>query len=136
MPGGLIEEQLTQSVIGAFFKVHRTLGYGFLENVYASALEFELKRRGHRVQREVPVVVFYDGVAVANQRLDMVVDETLVIELKATDKLHPDATRQLFNYLRATNLEVGLLLHFNRRADFYRVVCSNNKPHPPIPRNP
>ena len=135
VPGGLIEEALTESVIGAFFKVHNTLGYGFLESVYAAALELELHKRGHRVQREVPVVVWYEGIAIANQRIDTLVDAKLILELKSTERLHTDATRQLYNYLRATNIKVGLLLHFTRYAEFYRVVCSNKESHPVHPRN-
>lgn len=125
-PGGLIKENLTYSVIGAFFAVHRTLGFGFIEQVCAAALELELRERGHSVAREMSVVVRYSGVEIAHQRLDMVVDNTLVVEIKATEKLHKDAGRQLYNYLRATNLEVGLLLHFGRDAHFYRVICENS----------
>lgn len=136
-PGGLIEEELSHSVIGAFYKVHRTLGAGFLESVYAAALELELRNRGHDVGREVLVVVRYEGVNIAHQRLDMLVNERLIIEIKATEKLHKDASRQLFNYLRATNLELGLLLHFGPSAAFYRVVCENNsKARPKTPLNP
>ncbi|HWH53629.1 MAG TPA: GxxExxY protein [Gemmatimonadaceae bacterium] len=124
--GGLVEERLSYSVIGAFFAVHRQLGFGFLESVYSRALEAELRTRGHQVSREFAISVHYRGVEIAHQRLDMVIDEKLVIEVKATERLHSDACRQLFNYLRATSLEVGLLLHFGRRADFYRVICQNH----------
>jgi GxxExxY protein len=120
----LIEEELTRSVIGAFFSVHRALGFGFLEHVYAAALERELLQRGHRVDRELNVVIRYDGADIAHQRLDMVVDDKLVIEIKSTEHLHRDAKRQLYNYLRATKFEVGLLLHFGRSANFYRVICT------------
>src|SRR5215216_4135757 len=125
-PGGLIEEELSYSVIGGFFKVHRTLGFGFVEPVYSSAMEFELQSRGHDTIREFGVTVRYLGVDIAHQRLDMVVDQRLIVEIKATEKLHKDACRQLYNYLRATNLEVGLLLHFGREANFYRVICENS----------
>lgn len=120
--GGLVEAELSCSVVGAFLKVYNTLGYGFLEQVYASALEVELRQRGHRVAREVKVVVWYSGVPIARQRLDMVIDERMIVEIKATEKLHRDALRQIYNYLRATNLEIGLLLHFGREANSYRVV--------------
>lgn len=123
----LIHEELTHSVIGAFFKIHKALGFGFMEHVYSAALEHELSARGHHVSREFGVAIYYDSVMVAKQRLDMVVDQRLVVEVKATERLHRDAARQLYNYLRATNLEVGLLLHFNRSADFYRVICTNAK---------
>jgi GxxExxY protein len=124
-PGGLLEERLTESVIGAFYHVHRTLGFGFLEHVYAAALAMELRNRGHRVDRELGVTIWYEGVEIAHQRVDMVVDGKLILEIKAVERLHPDALRQLRNYLRATNIEVGLLLHFGRAASFYRAVYEN-----------
>lgn len=90
-----------------------------------TALERELRRRGHKVARELSVRVRYKGEELGAQRLDMVVDDVLVIEGKSTQALHPSATRQLYNYLRATNLELGLLLHFGPKPQFYRVICQN-----------
>ncbi|MFI5242576.1 MAG: GxxExxY protein [Gemmatimonadales bacterium] len=81
---------------------------------------------GHRVDREVSVMVYYRGEPLAEQTLDMIVDEKLVLETKATELLHPNASLQLFSYLCATNLEVGLLLHFGRKPKFYRVICQNH----------
>lgn len=121
-PGGLIEEELTHSVIGAFFDVYNTLGYGFLEHVYALALERELLDRGHRVGREVSVNIVYNGLPLTSQRLDFVVDEKVVVEVKSTQILPAYAARQLHNYLRATNLAVGLLLHFGPEPKFQRLV--------------
>lgn len=126
-PGGLIEEELTYSVIGAFFAVHRKLGFGFLEQIFAAALELELTARGHRVAREFEVIIKYDGVPIGRQRLDMVVDDKVIVEIKSPERLHKDAGRQLYNYLRATTLEVGLLLHFGREANFYRLVFDNTR---------
>lgn len=121
----LLEEQLTRSVIGAFFEVYNNLGFGFLEHVYVMALERELLARGHRIGREVSVHVSYKGHIVAVQRVDMIVDGRLVVETKAGVELPKAAQRQLFNYLRATRLEVGLLLHFGLEPRFHRVICSN-----------
>jgi len=121
-PGGLIEEELTRSVIGAFFDVYNTLGYGFLEHVYALALERELLGRGHRVGREVSVNIAYKGISLTSQRLDFVVDEKLIVEAKSTQILPAFAARQLYNYLRATNLEIGLLLHFGPEPRFHRLI--------------
>jgi GxxExxY protein len=118
----LIEERLTHSVIGAFFEVYNTLGFGFLEMVYVMALERELIGRGHEVSREIWVPVLYKGEELCKQRIDMVVDGKLVIEPKSTADLPKTGTRQLHNYLRATNLRVGLLLHFGAEAKFYRLV--------------
>src|ERR1700694_3612317 len=108
----LIEEALTHSIIGAFFGVYNTLGFGFLEHVYVMAVERELRARGHDVAREMCVRVIYKGEDLAAQRLDMIVDAKVIVEVKATAELHKYAPRQLYNYLKATNLEVGLLLHF------------------------
>ena len=119
----LVEEHLTGSVIGAFYKVYNTLGFGFLEQVYMMALERELHFRGHAVGREVYVRVCYDGVEISRQRIDMIVDERLIIEVKSTQDLHKSAARQVYNYLRATRIEAGLLLHFGPEPAFYRLVC-------------
>lgn len=121
--GELIEAALSKSVIGAFFEVYNTLGYGFLEHLYVLAIERELLARGHRVGREVGVRVMYKGEELGCQRLDVIVDDKLVVEIKSTQELHKSATRQLFNYLHATNLEIGLLLHFGPEARFYPVIC-------------
>jgi GxxExxY protein len=132
----LVEERLTHSVIGAFFDVYNTLGFGFLEHVYVMALERELIARKHRVGREVAVRVLYKGHELAEQRLDMIVDEKLVVETKSTYELHKSANRQVYNYLRSTNLEVGLLLHFGPEARFYRLVHRNKTKDPSNQDNP
>ena len=121
----LVEEALTHSVIGAFFDVYNALGFGFLESLYVTALERELKGRGHRVAREFAVNIVYKGRTIGSQRLDLVVDDKLVVETKSTFDLHKVAVRQVYNYLRATNLEIGLLLHFGPEPKFYRVICPN-----------
>jgi GxxExxY protein len=123
----LVEEQLTRSVIGAFFEVYNTLGFGFLEHIYVMALERELLTRGHRVAREVSVHVTYKGHILGVQRIDMIVDEKLIVEIKSCPELPVAARRQVFNYLRATKLEVGLLLHFGLEPRFHRLFSSNTK---------
>lgn len=132
----LFEERLTHSVIGAFFEVYNTLGFGFLEHVYVMALERELIERRHRVGREVAVQVLYKGHELAEQRLDMIVDEILVVEIKSTRELRKSANRQVYNYLRSTNLEIGLLLHFGPEAHVQRVIYRNQKRNPSNPSNP
>ena len=123
----LLEEGVTRSIIGAFYEVSRNLGYGLLEQLYASALEHELRARGHAVAREVRVPVTYKGIALGWQRLDMVIDERVIVEVKATESLSPSARRQLLSYLAATRLEVGLLLHFGPKSRFYRLVHSHGR---------
>ena len=129
----LIEERLTHSVIGAFFEVYNTLGYGFLEHLYVRALDRELRSRGHAVAREVLVQVMYKGSELGIQRLDFIVDARIVVEAKASRELHGSAARQLYNYLRATNLEVGLLLHFGPKPTFHRIICRHNNGDPQHP---
>ena len=126
----LIEKRLTQSVIGAFFEVYNTLGYGFLEHLYVRAMEQELLARGHRVAREVAVRVLYKGSDLGIQRLDLVVEDKLVVEAKATSELHQAATRQLYNYLRATDLRIGLLLHFGPKPAFHRIISPPKRSNP------
>lgn len=119
----LIEYKLTRSIIGAFFEVYNNLGYGFLENLHVKAIERELLSRGHEVSREVAVRVFYKGLELGIQRIDMIVDRKVLVEAKSTETLARTAGRQVFNYLRATKLEVGLLLHFGPEPCFRRVYC-------------
>jgi GxxExxY protein len=123
--GGMLEQALTHSVIGSFYEVHTRLGFGFREYLYALALERDLIAKGHKVEREVAVPVYYRGKPLAWQTLDMVVDERLILETKASERLHPRATQQLFSYLCATNVEVGLVLHFGREPKFHRVIGEN-----------
>lgn len=130
----LFEGKLTHSVIGAFYEVYNNLGFGFLERFYVTALQRELLQRGHRVAREVCVHVLYKGEKLGSQRLDLIVDERLVIETKATWEVHKSATRQLYNYLKATNLELGLVLHFGPEPKFYRVICRNTESDPEHPK--
>jgi GxxExxY protein len=115
------DEQLTYSVIGAFFEVYNTLGPGFVEHLYLRALEIELKARGHEAAREVNVPVSYKGQLLGYQRLDMLVDDKLIIEAKSSRELPKDVKAQLYSYLKATPLQVGLILHFGPEAKFYRV---------------
>ena len=117
----LLYEELTYSIIAAFFEVYNTLGFGFLERIYVEALERELRARGHTVARDVYVRLFYKGDALGTQKIDMIVDDKCVVEIKSTYHLHPAATRQVYNYLKSTNLAVGLLLHFGPEPKFYRM---------------
>lgn len=124
--GKLIEEALTRSIIGSFYDVYRELGFGYRELIYALALERALVAKGHRVAREVAVMVYFRGEPLARQTLDMIVDDKVLVELKSTERLPPESTRQLFGYLCGTDLELGLLLHFGKHPKFYRVIYENS----------
>jgi GxxExxY protein len=126
-PPDLIDKELTGIVIGAFYTVYNRLGFGFLESVYARALAIVLRRLGLRVEREVPVAVYFEDEIVGRFRIDMLVERRLVLEIKAGRSLAPTDRNQLLNCLRSSNLELGLLLHFGPRPAFKRVVAENHK---------
>lgn len=105
--------------------MYNELGYGFLETVYRGALAVELSSRGRTVQREVATSVWYRGTEVGHYRADLVVDDKVIIETKASEAITDADRKQLLNYLRCTHHEVGLLLHFGPKAAFHRFVYSN-----------
>ena len=121
----LLHEDTTGAIIEAFHAVHGELGFGYRELIYSLALERVLVAKGHRVDREVAVMVYFRGEPLARQTIDMIVDERVIVENKATELLHPEASAQLFGYLCSTDLEVGMLLHFGRTPRFHRVFCEN-----------
>jgi len=123
-----IEAERVRSIIGAFYEVYNYYGYGLTEAVYGGALEHALRDRGHEIIRELVVPVQYQGRHVCWIRIDFVVDHRIVVENKATEKLSPFAERQLFNYLRATSFQVGLLLHFGPQPRFRRLVDMVKRP--------
>ena len=122
---GLIEEPLTHSVIGSFYEVYNVLRFGFLEGLYAAALERELNEKGHTVVREAMVSIDYKGKPLGIQRIDMLVDDRLIVEIKSTAILQLTAKRQLYSYLKGSGLSVGLLLHFGPKPRFYRIVAGD-----------
>lgn len=122
----LVCEAITGAIIGSFRDVHRELGFGYRELIYGLAMERDLRAKGHQVDREVAVMVYFRGEPLARQVLDMVVDQKVIVEIKGTERLHPHASLQLFSYLCSTSLEVGVLLHFGRKPTFHRLICENH----------
>ena len=118
----LVDKELTSAVIGAFFHVFRVLGHGFLESVYERAMLVELRKRGIRVDRQAAIQVWYDDTVVGAFRADLLVEGRLVVELKAAARIEPSHRAQLVNYLKSSNLPVGLLLNFGPVPEFARVV--------------
>lgn len=127
MPPDLLGEQLSNRVISAFYAVYNELRYGYLEQVYVGAMAVELRRRGLRFVREQAMSVRYEGEVVGRYRADLVVEEILVVEVKAGRALDESARWQTLNYLRATGLELGLLLHFGPSPKFHRIVASSER---------
>src|SRR4051812_32676463 len=127
----LLEEGTTGAIIDAFRDVHRAFGFGYREYIYSLAMERDLIAKGYRVDREVGLMVYYRGEPLAAETVDMVVNEKVIVEHKATEHLRADSRSQLFSYLCSTNIEVGRVLHFGREARFHRVVCENRFKRPP-----
>ena len=117
---------LTEQIIQAFYKVYNTLGYGFLENVYENALLLELERMDLFTEKQKKITVLYNGVPIGHYYADILVDHTVILELKAADSLCKEHEYQLINYLKATEIEVGLLLNFGKKPEFKRKVFSNH----------
>jgi len=117
--------EITASIIGCMQEVHSELGFGYREHIYSLALEQLLVAKGHRVDRELAVMVYFRGQPLATQVVDMIVGGKVAVELKTGEALKDAATVQLFGYLCATTLEVGLVLHFGRTARAHRVFFEN-----------
>jgi GxxExxY protein len=118
---------ITGKVIGAFFKVYNALGYGFNEKVYENALAIELRRAGLKAVKQQEIVVYYEGENVGDYRTDIVVNDVVIVELKATRELAEEHEAQVLNYLKATTIEVGLLLNFGVKAEHKRKVYDNER---------
>jgi len=123
----LLHKELTDKILKAFFDVYNELGYGFLERVYQNSLFIELKARGFKGEAQKQIKVFYKGYEVGEYYADIVVNDLVVLELKATDCLVEEFEFQLINYLRGTNMEVGLLLNFGKKPEFIRKVYENKR---------
>jgi GxxExxY protein len=117
--------ELTEKIIGAFFKVYNTLGYGFSEKVYENALVIELKKLGLKVEQQAPIDVYYDGQMVGEYVADVWVEEQVLLELKAIRTITDENEAQLLSYLKATVIEVGLLLNFGLKPQFVRKIFDN-----------
>jgi GxxExxY protein len=120
---------LTQKIIGVFFDVYNELGAGFLESVYQTATAIALEDAGLPCEREKPIDVLFRGRSAGTFRADLVVEGTVLLELKAARSIDDAFEKQLLNYLRATDLEVGLLLNFGPKPSFRRLVYGNHRKH-------
>ena len=117
--------ELTGKILGAFFQLHKELGFGFSERVYESALEVLLTELGMIVERQKEICVYDRGRVVGVFKTDMIVDGVVLLEIKSVEKLIDAHDAQLLNYLKATELEVGFLLNFGRQAEFHRKIYDN-----------
>ena len=131
---GLVEEEITEKVIGAFFSVYNELGHGFLEQVYENALALSLRDAGIDVKQQAGIDVHFRGKVVGEYRADLLVPGHVLIEVQAVSSLAPGHEAQLINYLKATGTPVGLLLNFGPKPQFKRRIHSE-RPIRPYPRS-
>jgi len=125
----LLYEEISDKILKSFYTVYNKLGYGFLEKVYENVLLLELRNAGLNCTKQVPIEVYYEGVRVGNYFADILVEDRIIIELKAGDgALIEEHEVQLINYLKATDKEVGLLLFFGKKPVFKRkIFTTDNK---------
>lgn len=124
---GLLHQELTDTIIKTFYEVYNELGHGFLEKVYQNSLYLELKNKGYKVEAQKRINVYYKGTEVGEYFADLIVENTVILELKAADGIVKDFENQILNYLRATDCEVGLLLNFGKKPEFKRKIYENNR---------
>ncbi len=121
----ILYQNITSQIIACFYKVYNTLGFGFLEKVYENSLKIELEKSGLKVQKQKPINVNYEGQLVGEYFADLVVEDKIILELKAVETLIQEHEYQLINYLKATEIEVGLLLNFGKKPEIRRKIFSN-----------
>ncbi|MGD9855219.1 MAG: GxxExxY protein [Planctomycetaceae bacterium] len=126
----LLHAEVTEAIIGAFFHVYNSLGVGFLEKVYQNAMAVSLRKQGFDVKTEFPIHVRFEGEIVGKYSADLLVANCVIVEIKRSELTIDAHEAQLANYLKATHVEVGLLLHFGNKPSFRRRIYMNDKkPH-------
>ena len=123
----LKNQELTENIIKTFYNVYGKLGYGFLEKIYENAMMIDLKKEGLKAVSQSPIKVLYDGNIIGEYFADILVENEVIVEIKATKKLALEHEAQLLNYLKATDIEVGLLLNFGPKPEIKRKIFDNNK---------
>ena len=121
----MLHKEITDKIINAYYKVYNTLGYGFLEKVYENALAIELRKSGLKVEQQKNIKVYYETEEVGDYYADLLVEGKVIIELKAAKTIAEDYEAQLVNYLKATTIEVGLLINFGKEPNFKRKIFEN-----------
>ena len=122
-----IHKELTEKIIKGFYEVYNDLGFGFLESVYEKSLSLVLSEYGLDVKSQYPIIVNFRTKIVGEFRADLVVEDKIIVELKAVKTLLPEHEAQLLNYLKATRYEVGLLLNFGNRPQIKRLIFDNKR---------
>ena len=122
----MLHEKITEKIIQSYYKVYNILGYGFLEKVYENAMALELRKAGMRVNQQDNIKVFYETEEVGDYYADLLVESLVIVEIKAAKALSEEHEAQLTNYLKGTDIEVGLLLNFGKKPEFKRKIFHNH----------
>jgi len=122
-----LHKELTEKIIGVFYDVYNELGHGFLESVYRESMCIALRQAGLKVETEVPIPVFFRGCTVGMFRADLIVEDKVILEVKAARDLDSGDEAQTLNYLKATPIEVALLMNFGPKPRFRRFAFSNSR---------
>ncbi|MGD1102778.1 MAG: GxxExxY protein [Terriglobia bacterium] len=120
-------EEITERIIGVFYEVYNELGHGFLESVYEQSMAIALSEAGLQVVRQAPITVHFRGQVVGDFRADLLVNNQVIVELKAARAIERAFEAQVMNYLRATKVEVGLLMNFGPKPEFKRFIYDNER---------
>jgi GxxExxY protein len=123
----LLHQSLTAKIIKVFYDVYNELGYGFLESVYEAAFAMALREAHLHVEQQVPIPVWFRGKQLGAFKADLLVENRVIVELKAARSLDPAHEAQLLHYLKATNVEVGMLVNFGERPTFRRLLFDNKR---------
>jgi len=121
----MLHKVLSEKIIKAFYNVYNSLGYGFLEKVYENAMLIELRKFGLDAQKQASIQVYYEEELVGKYYADIIVEKTIIVELKTAESLCEEHEFQLINYLKATELEIGLLMNFGKTPQFKRKIFTN-----------
>ena len=122
MQESYLHSDITDQIIKCFYTVYNNLGYGFLEKVYERALCIEIGKAGLTAKNQAPIDVYYEDIIVGEYFADIIVNNSVIVELKAVESLNDVHGNQLVNYLKATDIEVGLLLNFGPKAEIKRKI--------------
>ena len=116
---------ISEKILKAFFNVYNKLGFGFLEKVYENAMLIELRKLGLKAEKQIPIKVYYEEIQIGDYYADIIVENKIIIELKAVENICTEHEVQLVNYLKATDIEVGLLLNFGVKPQYKRRVLTD-----------
>jgi GxxExxY protein len=125
--GDLLHKNLSDTILKIYFEVYNELGYGFLEKVYQNAMYLELKSQGYKVEAQKQIKVYYKSQLVGDYFADLLIEDSIILELKACGCLLDEHKAQLLNYLKATDVEIGLLLNFGTTPEFKRSIYTNDR---------